>query len=256
LVRTVETFSAMWWQTSGATIMFTLLVLVTIRVLKPSQRDLYAKALGWVLLLWMVIPPLIHAFAGYWHVDYGLPLQWCDFTGGIAGLALLTRRQVLYEMSLFWGITGASTALLTPQFTQGVTWFFLAEFFVSHSMLLTAPLLLSIYGNMRPRAWSWLGALVWLNVVALVVGAFNYVVSANYMFLFEAPTADMPLFKIQWPYYLIGFEIGCLIIFMFIYLFFRATGRGEVNTNPNKNNTVPVQMEYSVPSAADRSEVR
>lgn len=229
---TVETFSLLWWQTSGVTLAISGLMLVAVRVLKPDQRVLYATVLGWGLLLWMVVPPLVHAGAGYWNLAYGLPLQWCDFTGGIAGLALLTRRQLFFEMSLFWGITGAASALLTPQFTQGTNWFFLMEFYVSHSILLTAPFFLAIYANMRPRSWSWLGTLGWLNAVALVVGAFDYLVNANYMFLFNAPTADNPLYKVAWPYYLIGFEVGCLIAFAAIYLPFWMMRRAESQSDP------------------------
>jgi uncharacterized membrane protein YwaF len=74
---------------------------------------------------------------------------------------------------------------------------------------------------MRPRAWSWLGSLGWLNVAALLVGAFDLVVNTNYMFLLRAPNADIPLYKIDWPYYLIGFEVACLLTFALIYLLFR-----------------------------------
>ena len=221
VVPTFETFSAPWWQTSGATIAFTVVMLFAIRFLRQEQRALYARGLGWILLLWMFLPPTAHALTGHWHVTYSLPLQWCDFTGGIAGLALLTRRQLFYEVSLFWGIAGAGSALLTPQFTQGTDWFYLTEFFVSHCILLTAPFFLSIYEHMRPRAGSWLGSLGWLNVAALAVGAFDLVVDTNYMFLLRAPDADVPLYKIDWPYYLIGFEVACLFTFALIYVLFR-----------------------------------
>jgi hypothetical integral membrane protein (TIGR02206 family) len=225
---TFETFSSLWWKTSGATIAFTVLMLFALRFLTREQRAIYARGLGWVMLLWMALPPMLHVLIGYWRLGYGLPLQWCDYTGGVAGLALLTRRQLFYELSLFWGITGATTAMATPQFTQGTSWPFLAEFFVSHSILMTAPFFLSVYENMRPRAWSWLGSLGLLNVAALVVGAFDYLADANYMFLFTAPNAaNVPLFHIKWPYYLIGFEIGCLAVFALIYLPFWFMRREE-----------------------------
>jgi hypothetical integral membrane protein (TIGR02206 family) len=216
---TFETFSSLWWQTSGTTVAFTVLMLVALRFLTQEARAAYARSLGWLLLLWIVMPPVLHSVTGDWNRGSGLPLQWCDLAGGIAGLALLTRGQFLYETSLFWGITGATTAMLTPNFTQGTTWYFLAEFFISHSILMTAPIFLSIYGSMRPRAWSWLGSLGWLNIAALVIGAFDYLADANYMFLFTAPNArNVPLFQIKWPYYLISFEIGCLVFFVLIYL--------------------------------------
>ncbi|HSB22588.1 MAG TPA: YwaF family protein, partial [Burkholderiaceae bacterium] len=173
MVQTAETFSSFWWQTSGTTVAFTVAMLFALRFLRQEQRALYARALGWTLVLWVVFPPTVHALTGHWQLSYSLPLQWCDFTGGIAGLALLTRRQFFYEVSLFWGVAGAGSALLTPQFTQGTEWFYLMEFFVSHCILLSAPFFLSIYGNMRPRTWSWLGSLGWLNAVSLVVGAFD-----------------------------------------------------------------------------------
>jgi len=221
VIPTIELFSLLWWQTSGATLAFTALMLVAVRFLGASQRALYARWLGWLMLVWVVLPPLVEMVAGHWRASYNLPLHWCDLTGGIAGLAMLRRRQLFYEFSLFWGLTGAGSALLTPQFTQGTQWYYLAEFFVSHCLLLTAPLFLSIYENMRPRAWSWLGALAWLNVAALPVGAFDLMTDANYMFLLRAPTADLPIYKFGWPYYLLAFEIACFLAFALIYLPFR-----------------------------------
>ncbi len=222
--RTVETFTALWWETSGLTVAITAVMLVVVRRLRPHQRTLYARGLGWVLLSWMVLPPLAHALIGHWNLSSGLPLQWCDFTGGIAGLAVLTRRQPFYEVSLFWGIAGAGSALLTPTFTQGTDWFFLMEFYISHSILLTAPFFLSIYADMRPRAWSWLASLGWLNAVALVMLLFDYLIDANYMFLLQPPAADLAVYRIGWPYYLVGFEVGCLVAFALIYAPFRLVG--------------------------------
>lgn len=252
----LDTFSPMWWQTSGISIVLTVLVLIAIGFLKPAQRAASTKVLGWILVSWMIVPPFAHAFAGYWRVEYGLPLQWCDFTGGVAGWALLTRRQALYEIALYWGITGAATALLTPQFTQGTTWFFITEFFVSHSILLTAPFFLSVYENMRPRPWSWLRALGWLNAAALAVGAFDYLVDANYMFLFVAPAGGNPLFQLQWPYYLIGFEIGCLLLFVLIYLPFRLTSRAPPNPGSSPSVRGAVRMERSEICLPERTDAR
>jgi hypothetical integral membrane protein (TIGR02206 family) len=221
VVPTFEPFSLPWLQTSGTAVLLAALMLIAVRFLGTEQRALYARSLGWLMLAWVVLPPLVTMIAGQFHARYNLPLHWCDLTGGIAGLALLNRRQLFYEVSLFWGLTGAGSALLTPQFTQGTDWYYLAEFFTSHCLLLAAPLFLSIYENMRPRTGSWLGALAWLNALALPVAAFDLLTDANYMFLLRAPTADLPIYKFGWPYYLVGFEIACLVMFALIYLPFR-----------------------------------
>lgn len=218
---TFEPFSLPWWQTSGIAVAVTALMLVAVRFLGARQRALYGRALGWALLLWVVLPPLAHALGGQWQLRQGLPLQWCDLTGAIAGIAVLTRRQLLYEFSLYWGITGAGSALLTPQFTQGSEWFYVAEFFISHYLLLTAPMFLTLYEEMRPRRGSWLSALGWLNLAAMPVLAFDLAIDANYMFLMRAPTIDLPFYRIDWPYYLIAFEIAALLAFALIDLPFR-----------------------------------
>jgi hypothetical integral membrane protein (TIGR02206 family) len=223
----VEVFSPLWWFTSGTSLALAVLSLLGIRFLTAHQRTLYAKGLGWGLILWMVLPPVANAFAGHWHVSYGLPLQWCDFTGGLAGLALITRRQLLYEISLFWGLTGAAAALVTPTLTQGTDWFFLAEFFISHAMLISAPVFLTLYASMRPRRWSWLGSVGWLNVVGLGVLVLDYLIDANYMFLISAPPRDIAVYRIQWPGYLIGFDAACVVAFALIYLPFRYVGRHQ-----------------------------
>jgi hypothetical protein len=67
LVPTFEPFSLPWLQTSGVAVLLAALMLIAVRFLGAEQRALYARSLGWLMLAWVVLPPLVTMIAGQFH---------------------------------------------------------------------------------------------------------------------------------------------------------------------------------------------
>lgn len=240
--HTVKTFSAFWWSTSGAIIGITLLLLYATRWIRTDeQKNFYGRIIAYVILVWALILAPAHYLRGAWHVSYGLPLQLCDISAYLVVAALLTRRQRIFEVSYYLGLVGAINALLTPQFTQGTSFFFMLEFYVSHCGLLLGPLYMVKVLGMRPRPLSWLVAFLWLNIIAWTVALINWFVGANYMFMCSPPTADTPfLFTKIWPWYLTGFEIVALVFALVLYAPFWYSARRN-DARDVEPATVPVE---------------
>ena len=49
-----------------------------------------------------------------WTAGFSLPLYICDVAALVGGVALVTRRRILVEVTWFWGLAGTLQGLLTP----------------------------------------------------------------------------------------------------------------------------------------------
>ena len=60
-----------------------------------------------------------------WFIASDLPLHMCGFSVFATSWALLTRNQTVFELSYFWGFGGALQAILTPDPSSIVNYFYL-----------------------------------------------------------------------------------------------------------------------------------
>lgn len=218
---TAKIFSRYWWQTSGVAILLIVVVFQIFKLIPAEHTRIAGLVLGWWILIWAFLPSFAHWAFRQWHVRYGLPLQLCDISAFFTAFSLLTEDPRMFEIALYWGVTGAFHAFLTPQFTQGTQKFFQLEFYVSHAGLVLGPLFLRYIRGIEPAEWSWLMAGGWLLLLAMLVGAINHKTASNYMFLCRPPTAKNPFVRGEWPWYLVVFAVAMVLHFLAIYAIFR-----------------------------------
>ncbi|NLF31169.1 MAG: TIGR02206 family membrane protein [Planctomycetes bacterium] len=146
----------------------------------------------------------------------GLPLHLCGVAVYLTAIVLLTRRQWVFEVALYWGVIGTVQALLTPSVTESwhSIWFWL--YFIRHAFIVIGALFAWLALGMHPRrrsAWRvWLGTNGWL----LVVAGFNAVARSNYMFLCKAPEVASPLAAVPWPWYVVIADVLMLVGFLWL----------------------------------------
>ncbi len=196
------------------------------------------RTLAVVLLVNVIFEQCYMAGTGRWSLAESLPLHLCDLSvfAAIAALVLATRARVLahaiqpattesagtqptvaepvaaqsaglavFDVVYYWGLAGATQALLTPSVDQGFPGPLFFTYFTAHGSIVVAVLVLMFGLRLRPRRGS--GVRVWLltNVVALPVLAFDWLVGANYMYLrgpAEAPSVLDYLGAWPWPFLL------------------------------------------------------
>ena len=110
-----------------------------------------------------------------------------------------------FDVVYYWGLAGATQALLTPSVGQGFPGPLFFTYFTAHGSVVVAVLVLMFGLRLRPRRGS--GVRVWLltNVVAVPVLACDRLVGANYMYLrgpAEAPSVLDYLGDWPWPFLL------------------------------------------------------
>ncbi len=172
------------------------------------------RTLAAVLLVNMIFEQCYRAGTGRWSLAESLPLHLCDLSvfAAIAALVLATRARVLahatqsggcawFDVVYYWGLAGATQALLTPSVDQGFPGPLFFTYFTAHGSIVVAVLVLMFGLGLRPRRGS--AVRVWLltNVVALPVLACDWLVGANYMYLCGPAEASSVLDYLgAWPW--------------------------------------------------------
>lgn len=163
------------------------------------------------------------ALASPWPVWPGsLPLHLCDVTLWLTVVSAIARSQRAFDIVFYWGFAGTTMALLTPDI-QGLRWSYpVAQFFLSHGLVIVTLLALAISRTLRPSPRSAFRAFGWLQVYALAVGSFNMITGSNYMYLREKPMSFTLLdFLGPWPAYILVCEVIAAIFFLLLFLPFR-----------------------------------
>lgn len=186
---------------------------------RPST-DPHQRWTAWPLALALVTNELIwngyQVYCGTWKATSSLPLHLCDVAIFMSVAALLTQKQVAFELAYFWGLAGSVQALLTPGLSEwGFPAYEFFRYFVSHSGIVVAVAYLALGRRMRPQPGAARRAIAITAIYTAAVGALNWLISANYLYLCDRPkTASVMDFLGPWPWYLVplvGMGVGMIL---------------------------------------------
>jgi len=150
---------------------------------------------------------------------WNLPLQLCDVTLWMTAFACLTLARPLVEFAYFAGFAGAAMALLTPDLMRPWPKYPAIYFFVAHAGIVIGIAVL-VVGRIAPlrngAVWRAYGMLIGY---AVLVGAFNAITRANYMYLCRKPgnASLLDMFG-PWPVYLPAGAAAGLALFWLLWL--------------------------------------
>jgi len=140
---------------------------------------------------------------GNWSLEYTLPLQLTDAVSIVSILALLTRRQLLVELTYFWALAASLQAVITPDLGQAFPSVYYFTYFIYHIGAIVAAVYLVIGRQIYPRpgaAWWVFGCtLLW----AVIAGSADVITGGNYMYLHYKPAhASLLSVMSPWPWYI------------------------------------------------------
>jgi hypothetical integral membrane protein (TIGR02206 family) len=217
----IEIFSPLWWQGLLLSLTAMAALLLGGRYGDRQMKDYIATTVGVLLLAIALFSPFRQWIQGEWTAQSSLPLNLCSLSAFLSGTVLLWRSQLAYEVLLYWGLSGATYSLITPEMTLGYSEWNLIDYYVSHAGIIFSGLYLSWVCGMRPGRGSWRKVFFLTQFVALAVGMVNLLVGANYMYLMQKPAVSNPFFAGDWPWYLLVLELALLLHFYVIYRLFR-----------------------------------
>lgn len=211
----------------GAAHIVALVVLVAFNVflLTYCKKDESARRkLRWTLaiILWMDeslwhIWNIVH---GTWTVQEHLPLHACSILIWLAGYMLIKKDARIYPFAYFMGISGALQALFTPDIgIYGFPHFRFFQTFISHGLLVTSAVYLTVVEGLRPTWKSLLRVMVVANIYMLLVFGVNSIIGSNYLYVSRKPPGPTLLDVLpDWPIYLVYMEAIGLVMFLLLYL--------------------------------------
>ncbi|WP_028551190.1 YwaF family protein [Paenibacillus sp. UNC451MF] len=179
----------------------------------------------WSLLMALAVPEVLlnvwYVQEGMWDAQKTLPLELCSIMLILSVVMLLTSSRMLYALVFFAGIGGALQAMITPSLWYPFPHFRFFHFFIVHIAIIAAALYMTWIKQYKPN-WKAVGwTMVFLNVLLIIVGALNYWLDANYMFLMHKPlTASLLDLLGPHPYYLLSEEAIALFMFSIMYVVF------------------------------------
>jgi hypothetical integral membrane protein (TIGR02206 family) len=188
----------------------------------------FTRSLAYVIAGAMLADPIVREAYGELRLARALPLQLCDAAAAVCAVALWTRRQVLFELAYFWGLAGVTQAMLTPPASIPAaddpdTW----RYFVVHGAALAGVFHLLGMG-MRPRRGAWRRATLATMAYAAVIGAIDWALDANYMWLREKPEGSILDLFGPWPWYILGgTAVGATLFYVLELLSRGGGGAGE-----------------------------
>lgn len=172
---------------------------------------LWANEIGWHL--W-------HILNGAWAIQTMLPLHLCSVMVWVSALMLVTKNYSIYEFCYFLGIGGAFQAVMTPDLgIYGFPHFRFFQTFISHGLIITSAVYMTVVEGYRPTWKSMLRVALWMNAYMVIVFFINSAIGSNYLMINAKPDTPSLLDLLpSWPYYIVFMELIGVATFLLLYM--------------------------------------
>ena len=182
-----------------------------------NKSEIFPIVLSFIIISLDISEDIIRYITGYYSIEKDLPLQLCAIGIYVAVVALLKKNQIAFELIFYWGLVGASQAILTPDSDLFELKIFFMYSQAYHSALIFSVLWLVIKCNMRMQLGYIPRVVLITNLVVVVISVINYLLDSNYMFLRVKPNSVSPFLIGEWPVYIIMVQLfSIVIVFLFI----------------------------------------
>ena len=135
---------------------FTLVVL-GITIIYPTRlfaTDRQKINIGISIGIFMIIQEFIdrgyHIFIEKSPLQNNLPFHLCGISVFLVAVLLITRNYKLFEISYFWGLSGASISILTPDVGYVFPHLLNITFFLSHALIIIGVLYMIFVFGYKP----------------------------------------------------------------------------------------------------------
>jgi len=177
---------------------------------------------AWLLMILTLgqelINELIVSYQGLWNISTYLPIHLCGFSLFLISWVLVTKNQDAFELAYFWGLAGATQAILTPDLSEINSHAGIFIYFFSHSIIILDVIWLIYVEGMRLRKGSLINAIFLTNGFAFLVSIVNNLIGGNYCYLCHKPKASSPFLIGEWPFYLLSIQAAGVFLMGLIYL--------------------------------------
>ena len=166
----------------GSVHLITIVVIIAVTVLLPKfyknksedQKSVMSKIIATVIALHVIISPYkdLYILANPYDWRETIPLHMCDLSEIFLIWFLLGGPRILYLCAFFWGLAGASMAILTPDISHhDLDYIF---FMVGHGMILVGIMYATVSLGNRPYAKDILKVSAITALILFFTGEMHY----------------------------------------------------------------------------------
>ena len=214
----------------GTVHLITIAVIIVVSVLLPrtykdksiNQKSTMNKVIAGVIALHVIISPYkdLYLLANPYDWRETIPLHMCDLSEIFLIWFLLGGPKILYLCAFFWGLGGASMAILTPDISyHDLDYIF---FMIGHGMIIVGIMYATVALGNRPYVKDILKVSA---ITAFILLPIVYIINillgepANFWYLVEKPggASLMDMFPDP-PYHLLYTTPIAIAVFYLIYL--------------------------------------
>lgn len=170
-------------------------------------------------VIWVSISIYMALYERPLDLSLVLPFHICYFINLMLPVMLWKRSFFLFEITYYMVMGGCLQALLTPDLKHSFPHYINFRYFFIHMGLVQSTLFAIFVYGFRPTWRSFGKAFLWANLYFVVVLGINYWLGTNFMYLSKKPpTATLLDLFGDWPWYIIGGEFLCLMMFTLVML--------------------------------------
>lgn len=187
---------------------------------RPAVTRAIARALAIAVVLNEVIywAWALSRVSGREFLQHNLPLHICGAGVFLAAAVMFTRNQFLYEVLYFWALAGTVQAAVTPDLAAAFPEYRFFQYFIAHGGVIACAAFATWGMGMRPGKGSVWRAYFFTVACTAAVGAIDWLLDANYMFLCEPAGGASPFFFLPWPWYIAVIAAVGLGVMWLLYL--------------------------------------
>jgi hypothetical integral membrane protein (TIGR02206 family) len=202
-----------------------LLYILKNKLKDEKKEKIYSSVIGTILILHQIS-------LYYWYIDNNklslresLPLYLCRLSLILCIVMLFTKSHKIFDIVYFWGLGGASIALLfhdTSLFS--FPHYIFIQFFISHGSILISIFFMIFVHNYSPNLSSLKRTFKWTIIFFMVTIPTNYLISSNYSYLRCKPNFPLLNQICITPFlYVSLFITSITLLFLLLYLpFYKA----------------------------------
>lgn len=229
LTITIDFLSKQWIINMIITIICSLLFFTFASKTNKENLSYFLKISSFLVLAMTVANHLILIFNDSWTLKNNLPIHLCSISALICCfIGFIKNKQLLFEFLFYAGIIGGLLSLLTPQIILYKELnFFYIMFYFKHASIITIPIFMRFYMNMKLSKLSWLKVFGLINLLLAIVLPINSAIDSNYLYVSRPPMVNNPLIIEDFdkflgiPIYVYYWEIIMIILLILIYYLFR-----------------------------------
>ena len=152
------------------------------RWIAPDRRKYVAISLGLFMFAQEVLDRRLHHYLGNEPWRNVLPFHLCGMSVVLTVILFITRKRSLYDLLYFWGLAGATMAILTPDIQFPFPHILNLTYFWSHALIIVGVAFMTVNYGYRPSFKSFLRAPVLTNLYMALVIPINMALGANYLY--------------------------------------------------------------------------